>query len=222
MLLGLEEKSQEAQRSLVALHKKGLMKSKGTGRSLRYWMSNAAMDVLCKLDGIAFGDIHDGVRNLHEKESLSDHDAGLMKAIRGFAAQGANVAPGHREHHQWGKGSIVPDAMVYVSQSPYGAGWAYKEHEMSGRGRYRATKKLAGYASKERRHRWPLLLTLWNDEAGKIFHRVGAEGGVPMMTTTVERLRSGMPIQDCWNMYGLPYRLGFGSVQVDGLVNLDR
>ena len=221
-LLGLAEKSQEAQRSLVALHKKELMKSEGNGRSLRYWMSNAGMDVLCKLDGIGFGDFHEGVRNLHENKSLSDHDAGLMKSIRGFAAQGAHVAPGYREYDQWREGSIVPDAMVYVSESPYGAGWAYKEHEMSGRGRYRAMQKLENYASKRRRNRWPLLVTLWNDEAEKIFHRVGAEGGVPMMTTTVERLRSGMPIQDCWSMYGLPVRLGFGSVQVDGLVNLDR
>ena len=96
------------------------------------------------------------------------------------------------------------------------------EHERSARRRFRLADKLGHYTSDRRRNRWPLLLSLWDDEAERIAQEFAAPLGCPLLTTTMERLRSGAPIQECWQMYGLPVRLGFEEVHVDGLVNLAR
>ena len=221
VLLGLSDGSQEAHRSLRLLQREELLGSTGGGRAgLNYWLNGSALDVLCKLDNIGFGDIHGTVQNLHETRVLPIHDAELMETMCKFAALGAHVAPGYREYHEFAGGSIAPDAMVYLSKSPYGPGWHYKEHERTARNAYKAKKKLKGYASKQRRNRWPVMFALWNDEAEGIFQRLAAEWGVPLLTTTMERLQSGIPIQDCWSDFGMPTRLGFEGVHVAGLLNL--
>ena len=222
ILLGLGDESQEAHRSLRLLYQRGYMSRTGSVIDPMYWMNNRALDILAKLDRVSFGDIHGGVLNRHRGKILTTHDAEAMEIVARWAALGAPVAPGYREYHVWGGGAIDPDAMIYLSESPYGPGWKYMEHERSARRRFRLADKLGHYTSDRRRNRWPLLLSLWDDEAERIAQEFAAPLGCPLLTTTMERLRSGAPIQECWQMYGLPVRLGFEEVHVDGLVNLAR
>ena len=127
-----------------------------------------------------------------------------MNAVGGMVEAGLSVASGWRSGEGMEGGAIVPDAMVYVTEGPYGPEWHYLEYERYVRGEFRARRKLRGYAANDRREVWPLMIVVWDETVEGIFHRVGSELGVLMLTSTMERLRRHGPAGNsaCWSMYG--------------------
>ena len=65
---------------------------------------------------------------------------------------------------------------------------------------------MRGYASPLRMNDWPVLMVVWDREA----ELVGQQAGVPMLTSTVERIGKHKVVGDpgCWSMYGNPVRVG--------------
>ena len=48
---------------------------------------------------------------------------------------------------------------------------------------------MRGYASPRRMNDWPVLMVVWDREAEDRFQQVGEQAGVPMLTSTVERIK---------------------------------
>ena len=69
---------------------------------------------------------------------------------------------------------------------------------------------MRGYASPRRMNHWPVLLVVWDSEAEVAFQQVGEQAGVPMLTSTVERIKEHNVVEDplCWSMYGEAMGLG--------------
>ena len=58
------------------------------------------------------------------------HERGLAQLMGRFSAAGCPVAVGWRGREDHGKaGTVDPDGLVFLRQSPYGAGWFYVEYE---------------------------------------------------------------------------------------------
>ena len=133
-----------------------------------------------------------------------------MDLMGEFAAAGVVGAAGWRCREHMGGEAIAPDGLVYLEHSPYGPGWHYLEYERSVRGRSRLERKMRGYASPRRMNDWPVLLVVWDSEAEVAFQQVGEQAGVPMLTSTVERIKEHNVVEDplCWSMYGEALGLG--------------
>ena len=99
-------------------------------------------------------------------------------------------AAGWRCREYMGGEAIAPDGLVYLEHSPYGPGWHYLEYERSVRGRGRLERKMRGYASPRRMNDWPVLLVVWDKKAEAVFQQVGEQAGIPMLTSTVERIKN--------------------------------
>ena len=58
----------------------------------------------------------------------------------------------------------------------------------------------------------PVLIVCWNDDAESVFQRLGSGMGIPLLTTTINRLEEHGPLGNfgCWSMYGQPARIGQG------------
>ena len=69
---------------------------------------------------------------------------------------------------------------------------------------------MRGYASPLRMNDWPVLMVVWDSEAEVAFQQVEELSGVPMLTSTVDRIRKHKVVGDphCWSMYGKPVSLG--------------
>ena len=146
----------------------------------------------------------------HER-GLSEHEEGTRDVVSQFIAAGLRVVAGWRSwEHLGGGGGIAPDAVIYLTESPYGPGWHYLEYERRARGRVRAERKLRGYGSPRRRDKWPVLFVVWDSLSEHIYQSLGRESRIKLITTTIRRLAAhdvvGSPL--CWSIYGQPVALG--------------
>ena len=114
-----------------------------------------------------------------------------MELVGEFAAAGLVGAAGWRcWEHMGGSGGIVPDGLVYVeTQSLRGRAGITLNTNGSARGRSRVERKMRGYASPQRINDWPVLMVVWDKEAEAVFQQVGEQAGVPMLTSTVDRIK---------------------------------
>ena len=146
------------------------------------------------------------------------HEDGFMSFLEQVMIAGFEVEPGWRvgDDLGQGRGGIVPDALVYLDDGPYGQGWYWVEYERSARGKKRAGRKLTGYLSKRRRDEYPVLFVLWNETAEKNFQSTGQAKGLRMATTTIGRLKKhgavGKP--GCWSLYGQDVIIGHPVAEV--------
>ena len=133
------------------------------------------------------------------------HEDGLRDFLRPFMEGGFPVAAGWRYTESLGSdGGIAPDALLMLSDGPYGGGWHHVEYERTARGEARVAKKLRGYASERRRDGYPVFLVCWNDYAEQRFQAQGHELGIRLITTTLKRLRDhgALGNTECWSAYG--------------------
>ena len=127
-------------------------------RPYRYTVTMPGYSLLAARDRVGNSVMLSGVRGPVEAlgRRLQAHEDGLMDAVGYFLEAGLPAASGWRNWEYLTSGSLMPDAMVYVSDGPYGPGWHHLEYERYVRGRFRAERKLKGYLSPERRENWPL------------------------------------------------------------------
>ena len=197
-------------RTLIA---SGLIQQAGDGRKARYFGTAQALNIRTDQDRIHHSDARTrtGLSQWQEaskrrlRRTVSKfHEDGLRDLLRPFVAKGCPVANGIRyTEHLGSEGGIAPDAMVYLTESPYGEGWHYVEYERSARNFDKIAKKLRGYGSKRRRDRYPVVLVCWNEAAETRFQAQGQDLGIALITTTIERLDKYGPLEtlDCWSMY---------------------
>ena len=198
--------SRWVQRLFKSLHQAGLITREEMAHgSYRYSVCKKGFNFLALRDRVSNSRWPAGVRPSPVGHRLQAHEGGVMNLMGQFAADGIPGAAGWRcWEHMGGSGGIAPDGLVYVEQSPYGPGWHYLEYERSARGWNRVERKLRGYASSLRMNDWPVLMVVWDRDAELVFQQVGAEAGVPMLTSTVERVGRCRVVGDssCWSMYG--------------------
>ena len=108
-----------------------------------------------------------------------------------------------------GRRMIKPDGVVRLNSSPYGPRWGLLEYELSARSLRRVTAKLRGYAALLEPGQ-VVLVVCFNDKAESVFHHVGDGMDLPMITTTLKRVKQHGPLGNfgCWAMYGEPVRIG--------------
>ena len=195
----------------------GLVLQAGEGRDARYFAATRGLGLRAGQDRVRPADARrrSGLSQWQEASARTlrhtvsaPHEDGLRDLLTHFISNGCPVANGPRHtEHLGAQGGIAPDAMVHLTESPYGPGWHYVEYERSARSRSRVEEKLRGYGSPRRRDRYPVVLVCWDDEAEAAFREQGRELGLALVTTTLERLREDGPA-GCWSMYGEPVRLG--------------
>ena len=192
------------QRALTNLHAARLVLQRGVKRSYTYFPSNRALEQLRLRDGVGAG--QGGQTSEQLRNRLLRHETGMKEAMLPFIAAGYKVACGTRSWEDMGQegGGISPDAMVRLNETPFGAGWFYFEYELWSRKLDQVKEKLGSYPSPLRRDDFPLLVACANDEAEQVFHVVGRQMGILMLTTTVARLRQHGPLgnMECWSLYG--------------------
>ena len=140
-----------------------------------------------------------------------DHEAGVEVFIGASREAGKQAAAGWRNYEEMGaQGAVSSDAVVFLEDSIFGLGWVYLEYELSARGPKRVAKKLKNYLATSRSDNRPLLVVCWNDNAEKNFQQAGWEANLPMLTTTLDRLKKHGPFGsfDCWSLYGHRVRIG--------------
>ena len=198
----------------------GLILQAGDGRQGRYFLTHQGLNLLANRDRVHPSDARTRTglsqwqevskRTLQHKVS-KPHEDGLRDLLRPFVAKGCPVANGTRHtEHLGSQGGIAPDAMLYLTESPYGEGWHYVEYERSAQRRVKVSEKLRGYGSERRRDRYPVVLACWDDEAEKEFQRQGQDLGLALITTTIKRLDKYGPLEtlECWSMYDEKVVLG--------------
>ena len=203
--------SRWVQRRFESLHKEGLITRDEVGRgSYRYSVCQKGSNLLALRDRVSNTRLPSGVRPLPVGPRLQDDEDGVMDLMREFAAAGVVGAAGWRCLERMGFEAIAPDGLVYLEHSPYGPGWHYLEYERSARGRNRVERKMRGYASPLRMNDWPVLMVVWDREAELMVQQVGQPAGVPMLTSTVERIKKYRAVGDPlrWSMYGEAMGLG--------------
>ena len=202
--------SRWVQRRFESLQKAELISGKEAGRGFRYSVRSKGFNLLALRDRVSNSRLPDGVRPVPVGPRLQDEEDGIMDLMGEFAAAGVVGAAGWRCREYMGGEAIAPDGLVYLEHSPYGPGWHYLEYERSVRGRGRLERKMRGYASPRRMNDWPVLLVVWDSEAEVAFQQVGREAGVPMLTSTVERIKKHRAVRDPrrWSMYGEAMGLG--------------
>ena len=203
--------SRWVQRLFKSLHQAGLVAREEFGHGgFRYSVCKKGFNFLALRDRVSNSRWPAGVKSLPVGHRLQAHEAGVMELMGQFAAAGLVGAAGWRCWEHMGGEAIAPDGLVYVEHSPYGPGWHYLEYERSARGRSRAERKMRGYASPQRMNDWPVLMVVWDSEAEVAFQQVGEQAGVPMLTSTAERIKKHSAVGDplCWSMYGEAVGLG--------------
>ena len=198
----------------------GLMRRSGERQTVRYFPTDSGLHVRATQDRIhhleARSRTHlslwpEANRTRPKHPVSADHEDGLRALLQVFAAAGCALANGTRFVEHLGiEGGIAPDAILYLTVSPYGEGWHHVEYERSARGRARVSKKIRGYGSARRRDEYPLILVCWDERAEAEFQAEGRLLGLRLVTTTIKRLKNHGPLHptDCWSMYGQPVRLG--------------
>ena len=187
-----------AQRCLKRLVELGLVEGRGKKGGRRYHLTSKGDNLLRKRDrvGAKRGKKASKVEKKSpevKKKNNNRHEDGLMSLVGSFMASGLPVASGRRSWEHMGRqGGLSPDAMVLLGQGPYGPGWHYVEYERTGESRGRVTDKLKGYAATARQDDWPVLVACKSDKAEAMFHQLGKEQGLSMLTTTL------WPAQKAW------------------------
>ena len=201
---GESPEGRTTQRALTRLLATGLIQRRGARRSYTYFPSNRALEQLRLRDGIGAG--QGGQTSEQIRNRLLRHETGMKEAMLPFIAAGYEVACGTRSWEDMGQegGGISPDAMVRLNGTPFGPGWLYFEYELWSQDLEQVGNKLGGYQSPLRRDDFPLLLACADDEAERVFHVVGRQMGILMLTTTIARLRQHGPLGnlECWSLYG--------------------
>ena len=136
---------------------------------------------------------------------IGEHEAGVMRLMAGFASERCAFAPGWRCQDVMGdRGTVAPDAVVWIESGPFGAGWHYVEYERRARSPARVRAKLRGYQSDLRVNSYPLLVVC-RPGVEKAFWEAGRE--LEMLTTTVQEARSGPVVGregTVWRHFGRP------------------
>ena len=206
-ILGEGVGGKKASRAINKLRSAGVVQSFSPLKKARFGLTKRGVAMVARRDRVSFGESvsRSFAGDWDNRDRLRLHEDGLMDLCRQFVEVGAEFAAGWRS---WefvsGRGGIVPDGMVQLREGPYGPGWHYVEYERSAAGRARILKKLWGFLSEGRRDRWPLLVVAKSDNAERVFQEVGMEGGIGMITTTMQRLSryGAVGNKDCWNCYG--------------------
>ena len=198
----------------------GLIRQTGDGQKTRGFATAKASRLRAAQDRISPSDARtrtglsqwQGASKRRLRRTLSlRHEDGLREFLGPFMERGCPVVAGWRHMESLGdQGGIAPDAMLMLSESPYGAGWHYVEYERTARGEDRVAKKLRGYGSARRRDRYPVVLVCRDDDAEKRFQAQGRESGILLITTTLKRLQEygALGTTSCWSAYG--HRVSIG------------
>ena len=195
----------------------GLILQVGEGRNARYFATPKGLRLRAGQDRVHYSDARrrTGLSQWQEASPTTlrhtvsaPHEDGLRDLLSHFMYGGCPVANGTRyTEHLGDQGGIAPDAVVRLTDSPYGPLWHFVEYERSARRRSRVEEKLRGYGSQRRRDRYPVILVCWDDRAEAAFQGQGRDLGLAMVTTTLKRLRQPGSAE-CWSLYGQPAILG--------------
>ena len=205
--------SREVQRACKALWEMGMVERGWEDGMYRYAIGGKGFHLLARRDKVVnvMSQFKKYMPGWMDRKNMKTHEQGVMELVGQFKEEGVPAAAGWRTwEHLGGNGGIAPDAMLYLRESPYGEGWHYVEYERSARGEARIFRKLRGYGSVRRQDAWPVVAVVWNDEVEGIFHDVGSERNVPLVTATLSRLSEYGAVGNdrCWQNYGEPVRLG--------------
>ena len=212
-ILGEGPGGRRGQRSLVRLVDYGLLIRWRDGREYRYRLTWKGMVIMAKGDRVSPGDAWGRIKmgRWEDLDGFQVHEYGLLQAVEQFIASGCTVFAGWRDTEGLGHGGgIDPDAVVLLRLSPYGPGPAYLEYERSADRPSKIEAKLGGYDSPQRGNNWPVLFVCHDGKMERLFWEIGAEMGIPLLTTTGERLKKHGPLHNrlCWSRYGDPAELG--------------
>ena len=209
--LGEKPNGKAAERTLRDLHRGGFLDVERDGHQLRYHLPDRGIEPVVRMDKSTHKDYRG--RALSDswvtRQDRRAHESGAMNMITDFMAGGLAVAPGWRGSVYMGKRVIKPDGLVRLNSSPYGPRWGLLEYELSARSLRRVTAKLRGYAALLQPGQ-VVLVVCFDDKAESVFHHVGDGMNLPMITTTVKRIKQHGPLGNfgCWAMYGEPVRIG--------------
>ena len=205
--------AQRARLALNRLAEKKFVARVKAGNRYRHGLTSRGIDLIAQRDGVHF--FHSAYASFAEgwesRVNTRRHEDGVMALTQACIEAGRPVAAGWRSHeHIDKKFGIFPDAMILLEQSPYGPGWHYFEYELSAKAPSRIAAKLLGYLAPRRRDHWPVLFVVQDDKVEAIFQQRGAVGNLPMLTTTLQRLKDFGPLGNahCWSRYGQMVSVG--------------
>ena len=201
--------SERCCRSMVAL---GLAQTIPDGKSLRLHLRNRGIDRLARMEKGSFQDYTGRAlaQSWVKKPKRRDHEDLVMEIIGQAKEHGLEAIPGWRCYESMGwRGAIVPDGVISVKKSFFGAKQFYLEVERSARSPSQWRRKLRGYIGVRRDTDWPLLVVCWNDTAKDNCQEIGSAHDLIMLTTTIDRLKEHGAFEtfETWSFYGHKVRV---------------
>lgn len=180
----------------------GLARGLLTRDSGAYYLSGRGCDLAWLRDGVDQVRVAGRSARLGNSALVRRHDQGVAEVVLGFMGLGCPVAAGWRgvDYGGW-EGRLSPDAVVWLNESPAGAGWHYLEYERRATTRGRIQSKLRPYRGVWRRDRWPALWVVDRDRAEDYLQEEAGDLGLRVLTSTSERLQESGVGGNCW-MYG--------------------
>ena len=196
--------SERCCRLLVAL---GLAQTIPDGKRLRLFLSNRGIDRLARMETGSFQDYTGRAlaQSWVRKPDRRAHEDLAMGIIGQAREHGLEAIPGWRCYESMGRrGAIVPDGVISVRESIFGAQKFYLEVERSARSPSHWTRKLKSYIGGPRATDWPLLVVCWNKTAESNCQVIGRPHVLPMLTTTIDRLEKHGAFEtfETWSNYG--------------------
>ena len=190
------ERGQRQMRYRVSLGPKGegepvKRKAKESREDHTRRTANGAHRVMLDHGGLSYREIvrRSGVGKINDR--LGDrlvHDDILVDLLGRFTVLGYDVAPASRAITASAEGEgIEPDGMLYCS-SPVGTGFHYLELELSHLSPGDIQPRMKKYS--ERRTSYPLAVVCKTDRGARNFDQAGQEMGVPLVATSLHRLRT--------------------------------
>ena len=146
-------------RTCGRLMDRGVVERELDGNQYRYKLTPAGMTLQAHLDRasaeLAWRRIQMARWYMTQEELAREkivrfrpHEFGLLDVMSDFISAHLPTAAGWRDSENLGAdGGIAPDGLVYLNESPYGAGWHYVEYERSARAPTTVARKLRGYDS---------------------------------------------------------------------------
>ena len=136
------------------------------------------------------------------RSRLRNHDWAAIRIAAHFQQQGADIAPGWRAVDDAGPaGKLDPDAMVYLTHSPYGTGWHYLEYERRAKTSAAIAHKLRSYLMPQRSNHWPVIFVVANPDAERLYWEHGRD--IKLITAVDNGSRP--PTE--WRCFGTPVQL---------------
>ena len=196
--------------ALQKLYEAGLVSRRMDGNRYRYRITTKGLNGLSRIDWIYGKAVHADFKGDSMNDSTRNHEHGLQSAVGPFYEKALPVAVGFRRSERFKGGGIDPDAMIWLNHSPLGPGWHCLEYELSARGPSGAKRKFGRYLSPDRPEDLKLLAVLRGDRMERHLQELARDAGVPVITTTVQRLKRYSPVGDprCWSLFGEPIILG--------------